>query len=71
MNIITPASEYNSTERVNHITFKVIEFEIRRARELLFVTKGFPEICKKVDFFNSYPLCIEIDICGNNKSKDD
>lgn len=28
-------------------------------------------MCKKVDFFNSFPLFIEIDICGHNKIKDD
>jgi hypothetical protein len=31
MNVITPASEYNSTERVNTITERVIVEEIKRA----------------------------------------
>ncbi len=35
MSVITPASEYNSTERVNPVTYKVLCDEIRRAAEIM------------------------------------
>jgi hypothetical protein len=41
MYIITPASEYNSTERVNLITFKVIIEELKRVAELYDYKKGY------------------------------
>lgn len=58
MCVVTPGSIYNSTERVNEITFKVLEEEIKRANELLLLKRPLSEICKKVDFINSYPLFI-------------
>ena len=37
----------------------------------MLVKRPLSEVCKKIDFFNSYPLFIEIDICGKNGSKQD
>jgi poly(A) polymerase Pap1 len=71
MSVITPASEYNSTERVNAVTYKVLFEEIRRATEILLSRKDLSEVCKKADFFGSYPLFVEIDITGVNSCKDD
>ncbi len=69
MCVVTPGSIYNSTERVNEITFKVIEEEIKRANELMLLKRPLSEVCKKVDFINSFPLFIEIDICGKSGSR--
>jgi hypothetical protein len=33
--------------------------------------KSLSDVCKKIDFFGSFPLFVEIDITGQNKSKDD
>lgn len=71
MSVITPASEYNSTERVNAITYKVLFEEIRRATEILLSRKDLSEVCKKADFFGTFPLYVEIDINGQNTCKDD
>jgi poly(A) polymerase len=71
MNVITPASEYNSTERVNIITYRVIADEIKRASEILYAKRDIAEVCKKVDFFSIFPLFIEMDICGANNSKEE
>ena len=29
----------------------------------------FQTLCQKYDFVNSYPLFVEIDVCGLNKTK--
>ena len=44
MSVITPASEYNSTERVNAVTYKVLFEEIRRATEILLSRKDLSEV---------------------------
>jgi poly(A) polymerase Pap1 len=65
MQVLTPGSPYNSTERINDITFKVLISEFLRARELL--ERNDPRrIFDRVDFINEYPLFIEIDIYGDN-----
>ncbi len=56
MSVITPASEYNSTERVNIITEKVLIDEIKRGAEILYAKRDIAEVCRKVDFFSSFPL---------------
>lgn len=71
MSVATPASEYNSTERVNAVTYKVISEEIRRANEILQFRKDFSEVCRKIDFFSAFPIFVEIDINGHNASRDD
>ena len=48
MSVITPASEYNSTERVNMITEGVLVAEISRAYEILQSKKDISEVCKKL-----------------------
>lgn len=58
MSVITPASEYNSTERVNTITYNVISYEIRRANEILSYKRDWNEVCRKIDFFSNFPLFI-------------
>lgn len=65
MTILTPGSPYNSTERINDITFKVLLNEIRRGNDLMMVEQ-YKRVFEKVDFINEYPLFIEIDICGEN-----
>jgi len=70
MTIVTPASEENSTARVNIITAKVLVSEIKRGAELLQAKRDIAEVCKKVDFFNSFPVFIEMDIVGSNTSKE-
>ena len=71
MSVITPASEYNSTERVNTVTYKVISEEIQRAHQIMLARKSLSDVCKKIDFFGAFPLFVEIDITGQSKSKDD
>ncbi|MCB0370232.1 MAG: hypothetical protein KDD45_12625 [Bdellovibrionales bacterium] len=71
MSVITPASEYNSTERVNMITERVIVSEIKRASEILYAKRDIAEVCRKADFFSNFPLFIEMDICGYNKSREE
>jgi poly(A) polymerase len=71
MSVITPASEYNSTERVNAITEQVLVSEIRRAAEILSARKDIADVCKKVDFFSNFPLFIEMDIYGLGSSKEE
>lgn len=71
MSVITPASEYNSTERVNTVTYKVISDEIQRANQIMLARKSLSDVCKKIDFFSAFPLFVEIDITGQSKSKDD
>lgn len=71
MCVVTPGSEYNSTERVNTITYKVLSEELRRANEIMSSKRDYNEVCRKADFFNNFPLFMEIDICGVNKGKDD
>ena len=39
MCVVTPGSIYNSTERVNEITFKVLEDEFKRANELMLLKR--------------------------------
>ena len=39
MCVVTPGSAYNSTERVNEITFKVLEDELKRANELMMLKR--------------------------------
>ena len=70
MQVMTPADEYNSTERVNMITEKVLVDEIKRGFEILSAKRDISEVCKKVDFFNMYPLFVEIDIIGPSASKE-
>ena len=53
------------------ITERVIVSEIRRASEILYARRDIAEVCRKVDFFSTFPLFIEMDICGYNKSKED
>lgn len=57
MTVITPGSYYNSTERVNEITFEVLNREICRASEILSYGKAdFEALCQKADFrgYNFY-----------------
>ena len=71
MFVTTPGTMYNSTVRVNKITFKVLAEEIKRAAHLLEANREIREVCRKMDFIDRFPLFIEIDICGFNSSKED
>ena len=65
MTVFTPGVAFNSTTRINEITFRVIMKEIKRANELI-EKRDIKRIFEKSDFFNEYPVFIEIDICGEN-----
>lgn len=65
MTVYTPGVAFNSTMRINEITFRVIMKELKRANELM-QKREVKRIFDKTDFFNEYPLFIEIDVCGEN-----
>ena len=70
MTVITPGSYYNSTERVNEITFDIIASEIERGSEILNYNNDLWNLVQKSNFINEYPLYIEIDICGAERNKE-
>lgn len=53
MSVYTPGDHYNSTQKVNKITFDMIEREISKGCEILMYSRtDFKNLCQKQDFFD-------------------
>lgn len=71
MTVFTPCNHYNSTGRVNRITFEVINEELKRASQIMQFKRGdFQALCQKKDIIATHNLFVEIDVCGMGKTRE-